>query len=115
MGLDGDFEVGVDRRPGWLVVRPHGELDIATVEALRRSLAARDGDEGLALDLRGLGFLDTSGLQLVLETFRRARTEDWELVVVRGPRSVQRVFEIAGLEDMLPFADAAPGDDATHG
>ena len=104
------FDVGLRREPGRLVLRPRGELDIATVQRLRDALAQREGDEGVVLDLRDLGFLDTSGLQIVVEISRRARADGFELTLVRGGRGVQRVFEIAGLTEMLPFADSAPGD-----
>jgi anti-sigma B factor antagonist len=105
------FDEGLRREPGRLVLRPRGELDIATVPRLRDAMAQRRGDEALVLDLRDLAFLDTSGLQIVVEVSRRARTEGFELTLVRGGHGVQRVFEIAGLTEMLPFADRAPGDD----
>ena len=108
--IDDAFDVGLRREPGRLVVRPRGELDIATVPRLRDAIAQRRPDEALVVDLRDLAFLDTSGLQIVVEMSRRARGEGFELTLVRGAHGVQRVFEIAGLADMLPFADGAPGD-----
>jgi anti-anti-sigma factor len=115
MLLGDDFDVGLRREPGRIVLRPRGELDIATVPRLRDAMAERRPEEAMVLDLRGLGFLDTSGLQVVVEVSRRARSEGFELTLVRGDRGVQRVFEIAGLAEMLPFADSAPGDDAEAG
>jgi anti-anti-sigma factor len=99
------FDVDVRRAAGRLVVVPSGELDIATVDRVRSALADREPDEGVEIDLRNLRFLDTSGLQLVVETHRRAREEGYELRIRRGSPNVQRVFEIAGLERVLPFAD----------
>ena len=108
MALDDPFDVGLSREPGRLVLRPRGELDVATVARLRDAMAQRRPEEALVIDLRDLGFLDTSGLQVVVEAHRRSRSEDFELTLIPGPHGVQRVFEIAGLSDMLPFA--APGD-----
>jgi stage II sporulation protein AA (anti-sigma F factor antagonist) len=110
VGLGNDFDVVVHRRPGRLVVRPVGELDIATVGRVRTALAGRKDDEDLVIDLRALGFLDTSGLQLMVELHRRSQADGWSLTLVRGGTPVQRVFEIAGLEGILPFADEPPGD-----
>jgi anti-anti-sigma factor len=110
MGPEYGFDVGLMREPGRLVLRPRGELDIATVPRLRDAIAERGPEEALVLDLRGLAFLDTSGLQIVVEVSRRALAESFALTLVRGPHGVQRVFEIAGLAEMLPFADGAPGD-----
>ena len=100
------FDVDVRHQGGQLVVRPSGELDIATVDRVRAVLADRAPGEGVVIDLRGLQFLDTSGLQLVVEVHRASRAEGFELRVVRGDAGVQRVFDIAGLERVLPFSDA---------
>ncbi len=101
-----DFTVEVHRRPGVAVVAPAGEIDVATVERLREELqAAGDGVGALVLDLRAVGFMDTSGLQLVFEQLRRSAQSGLEFSVVRGPREVQRLFEIAGFEDRLRLVD----------
>lgn len=100
------FDVSSHREDGALVVVPDGELDIATVDSLRAALEERESGEGLVLDLSGLTFCDTSGIQLVVEAYRSARDERFPLSIVRAVPQVQRVFEIAGLESVLPFKDA---------
>jgi anti-sigma B factor antagonist len=100
------FGVTSHREAGSLVVATTGELDIAAVQTVREEIARREPGERLTIDLRGLSFLDTSGIQLVVEAFRAARDDGFELTVLRGPERVQRVFEIAGLDSVLPFADA---------
>ena len=101
-----EFNVVVRREGAALVVAPEGELDMATADSLR---AALEGDRGdarvLVLDLRRLGFLDTSGLQLVFEQQRRAEREGFSFVLVRGQRHVQRLFDIAGMNDRLTIVD----------
>ncbi len=89
------------------MVTPVGELDIATVGAVRDEAVRRAPGEGLVIDLSGLEFLDTSGIEFVVEAYRDAETEGFPLRIVRAGPSVQRVFEIAGLEGVLPFEDAA--------
>lgn len=101
------FDVSSHREAGALVVVPEGELDIAAVRAVRASLDEREPGERLVVDLRELTFLDTSGLQVLVETYRAAREEGFELRVLRARPAVQRVFEIAGLDAVLPFADGA--------
>ncbi|HEV2785771.1 MAG TPA: STAS domain-containing protein [Solirubrobacteraceae bacterium] len=101
-----EFNVVVRREGAALVVAPEGELDMATVDSLRAALEGDLGDaRSLVLDLRGLGFLDTSGLQLVFEQQRRAEQEGFSFVLVRGQRHVQRLFEIAGMNDRLTIVD----------
>src|SRR6058998_3138170 len=102
----GNFDVASDRQDGALVVAPRGEIDLATVDLLRDAVErALQPGEDVVLDLREVGFMDTSGLRYVLELNDRAEREAFSLRVVRGPRAVQRVFEVSGLERGLPFVD----------
>jgi anti-sigma B factor antagonist len=101
-----DFSVDVLRHPGAVVVAPRGEVDMATVEQVRAACEASGGR--LVLDLRGVEFLDTSGLNLILEQQRLADADGFSFTVVQGPEHVQRLFEIAGLNHRLHFvADPA--------
>lgn len=88
------------------VVAPVGELDLASVDALRARLAARPGAcELVVLDLRGLSFCDTSGIRLAVETMQQTRALGLGFAIVRGPAAVQRPFALARMEDRLPFFD----------
>lgn len=109
MAAPGNFDVATQREGTTLVVRPRGEIDMATVDLLRAAVDAESaaGDD-LTLDLREVGFMDTSGLRYVLELNDRCRRDGCNLRLVRGPTAVQRVFEVSGLEPRLPFVDG-PG------
>ena len=89
------------------VVSPAGEMDLYSVAGVRDALAARpDGCAVVALDLRELSFFDTSGMRLVLETMQDLRSRGVRFAIVRGGPDVQRLFELARMEDRLPFFDA---------
>ena len=60
----------------------------------------------VALDLRELDFLDSSGLRLVIVCDRRLAEAARRLVLVRGSQPVQRVFEITRMTERLDFVDA---------
>ena|SRR5947209_19195572 len=106
MAGPGNFDVRLERLDGALVVSPHGEIDLATVGLVREAVERELSDgEALALDLRGVGFMDTSGLRYVLELHGRAERGELELRLVRGAGAVQRVFEVAGLDVRLPFVE----------
>jgi anti-sigma B factor antagonist len=93
------------------VVRPRGELDVATAGLVRTALQKQADEHGrVTLDLGGLLFLDTSGLRLVLETVEASRRDGFEFVVLPGAPEVQRLFDLAGVTNMVPFANG--GDPA---
>jgi anti-anti-sigma factor len=83
-----------------------GELDMSArfqaEQALDDLLAAPV--EQLVVDLGEVTFVDSTGMGLVLEVHDRARSEGFRLRLLRGPDEVQRVFELAGVADVLPFA-----------
>ena len=100
---DVTFEIEVREGPDGTVVAPRGELDMATAGELRAALDAAQG--ALILDLSGLRFLDTSGLRLVLETADQAKRDGRAFTVVPGAPAVQRLFEVAGVTELVPFRD----------
>ncbi|HEX4189144.1 MAG TPA: STAS domain-containing protein [Solirubrobacteraceae bacterium] len=83
-----------------------GELDMATAPDLETVVTACAGNAGrLALDLSRLTFIDSTGLRLVLLTQQLCREAGAEFAVIPGPTLVQRVFELTGVVDRLPFRD----------
>jgi len=50
------------------------------------------------LDLKQVTFLDSSGLRVVVAADQRARGTIRRFAVVRGPETVQRIFEITRLD-----------------
>ena len=100
-----EFSVSRRRAGDSIVVAPVGEIDLATIDALEAEVKAALAEHGaLVLDLREVTFIDSAGLRLVLETSRDASA----FSVVRGPREVQRVFDLVGLEERLQMLDEPP-------
>ena len=93
---------------GAIVIAPRGELDLATADQLRQQLVRQPGGCRLVLDLRGLRFMDSSGLALVAEQQRRAERDDIDFRIVRTSGPVQELFEITGLARHLRWEDEVP-------
>jgi anti-anti-sigma factor len=93
-----------------VLVSARGDIDLSTLAKATAALdAARAGVRTLILDLREVGFMDTSGLRLVIEEQRRAAEAGYRFAVVRGSSRVQRLFEIAGLADDPELFIDGPG------
>jgi anti-anti-sigma factor len=103
--------------PEWpdIRVRLYGAVDLATVGSLGHKIdeCAAAGCRRIVVDLRGVTFLDCAGVRVVLEADAAAHADGWELVLIEGTAPVQRVFELAGARDRLPFVQARddPGAD----
>jgi anti-sigma B factor antagonist len=106
------FDIGVEDDGTSLVLRLFGELDLATVplvdDAVRRHGRER---EGLVVDLRGLDFMDSSGLRLMIEL---QRLDGVEVAFVAPGERVARLFDITGVRSMLRWV-AEPAADETAG
>jgi anti-anti-sigma factor len=57
----------------------------------------------VVLDLRGVTFLDSTGVRLALELLESSRAAEWEFAVIDGPTRVQRIFELTGVRSVIPF------------
>ena len=100
----------IDVRPERDIVHvcPSGEVDLATVGAIREQIdeLTAAGFRRIVLDLSGVTFLDSTGIRLVVDLTGCARAEGWALAIVEGSTAVQQVFHITGLRGRLPFVDA---------
>ena len=87
-----------------------GEWDLATgpdvFAAIERVLA--QGARELVLDIGELTFIDSTGIRGILTVRELCETHGCEFGVTLGQAHVQRVFKIAGLEEVLPFAQRTP-------
>jgi anti-anti-sigma factor len=84
----------------------HGELDMTGVSEVKRALAeGADGHE-VVLDLRGLTFIDSSGIQLLVELQAR----EGPLVRFTEPgRHVGHTLAIAGVRERLRWVERPDG------
>ena len=88
-------------------IRLFGELDLASAAEVEDELKALEATDVAAIivDLAGLTFIDSTGITLLIAAEVRSRADSNRLRVLRGPASVQRVFEICAVDGFLPFAD----------
>jgi anti-sigma B factor antagonist len=84
-----------------------GELDLASTPMLEAELAAVEssGAARVVIDLAGVGFMDSTGLQALLRARERAAANDHQFALKRGPHQVQRVFELTKTIDAFTFED----------
>ena len=86
-----------------------GALDIATTPRLARALReSQSGAQLVVLDLRELAFMDSAGVHTIVDASSRARRMGRQLLLLRGPEKVDRLFALTGNADQVEVSDLAP-------
>ena len=97
---------------GAVRVALRGELDLEHAytfdEEMRR--VEEERPPCLVLDLKGLSFLDSSGLARLLAANRRARRERRRLLLVRGSVPVQRLMAITAVGQHFETVSEVPAE-----
>jgi anti-sigma B factor antagonist len=88
-----------------------GEIDIATVPAIRRLLLAAisGGNAHLAVDMSGVTFLGAAGIGVLVGAANRAREVGGSLSLLAPSRQVRRVLGILPLDAVVPAAQRPAG------
>jgi anti-anti-sigma factor len=91
-----------------IVISVSGELDLATSPALAGELERASASDAsvIVLDLRGVSFMDSTGLSVLVEGQRRADESPPRFVVVKGGDQVSRLLALTGVADRLTLVDA---------
>lgn len=84
-----------------------GEMDLSNAGDVERELlhAEATDAETILMDLAGLDFMDSTGIRLLIAADARSRADSCRLRLTRPPARVFRVLCIAGVDNLLPFAD----------
>ncbi len=83
-----------------------GELDMASSPALEEAVRGicTGPTEALTVDLSRLTFMDSTGLRVVLLAKELCEGHGCEFLVITGPPQIQRLFEVTGILERLPFS-----------
>ena len=89
-----------------LRVRVRGDLDLSTSPQLGETLGrAIAGGNSVVLDLSGVTFIDSTGINTLISALRASETNGGALALSPDlPDQVSRVFEITGLDGVFPIA-----------
>jgi anti-anti-sigma factor len=101
MGTGAELTIQIDARNGVTRIALAGELDMATVPILDHQLTASERDGAIVLDLRDLGFIDSSGLHALVRAYGRSEQNGHRLLVVGANPIVRRLCEVTGTEFLL--------------
>lgn len=100
---DGTFSLSVVPDRDRVYVRPTGEVDLSTagtIEDAACDLLDR-GFSSVVIDLRGVTFLDCTGVHALLSADRQGRSLNRRVSIIPGGARVQRILDLTGVLDRL--------------
>lgn len=101
---------------GAVRISPVGELDLATVPSLEQAVFEAGTPGGIVvLDLRGLDFIDCSGVELLIRGHRRIRRDGGRMLVIPGSGMVAWFLELIGADRVLELIARPPAADRSGG
>ena len=102
------FRCDVEPHRERMLVRPVGELNLATVPFVQRPLEELHaaGFRDFLLDLRRVTFMDSTGLRLLVRWASASAQDGFELRILIGTQPVRRLLELTGALERLPIVEA---------
>jgi anti-sigma B factor antagonist len=100
-----EFTVQVSERDGRSIVAGSGELDVHVAPALQAEVdpLAKRPNGALIIDLTDVGFIDSTGLGVLVTALKHAREAGGTLDVVASTPRVLKVFALTGLDVVIPM------------
>lgn len=100
---EASLEIDTESVDGRVRIAVSGELDLASAPLLATALQRHvRADEPVELDLRSVSFMDSSGIQLLLDAHRNAEGKAGSLRIADASTEVRRLLGIVGMERLLP-------------
>jgi anti-sigma B factor antagonist len=97
-------------RDGVIVVAPTGDLASDTVsgfqEKLDELLAA--GSHYFVIDMKGVGFIDSSGLGALVRLFKRVRIGEGDVRLAEVPAPVMKILDLTRLTQVFDVFPTVP-------
>jgi anti-sigma B factor antagonist len=85
-----------------------GEIDLYTAPRLHSELAALLG-EGMparvVIDMSGVEFCDSTGMNVLLSCLRRARERGGELEIADPKPAVRKILQVTGLDSVFTLVE----------
>ena len=100
-----DLELRTQTESGWGVLEVKGEVDLYTSPQLKDKVneLIEDGQTRLVINLTDVGFMDSSGLGVLVTALKRAKEHEGSLALVCPEGSVHKVLTITGLDRVFPI------------
>jgi anti-sigma B factor antagonist len=100
-----ELDIQIDQSQDMCVVTLAGEVDVYTAPRLKEKLvsAIEGGCSNVVIDMESVGFIDSSGLGVLVSALRRARERDGSVRLVCTRDNILKILRITGLDKVFPI------------
>ena len=102
-----ELDIRIDDTNEYCLLELVGEVDVYTAPQLKECLVERieSGCVNILIDLEHVGFIDSSGLGVLVGGLRRAKERSGAIRLVCTRESILKIFRITGLDKVFPIFD----------
>lgn len=96
-------------KDGKIVVYLSGEIDHHTTASIRESidrLIVSQKPSALIMDLKGVNFMDSSGLGLILGRYRKIKELSGEMYLCGADERTMKILKMAGVDKLIKSIDS---------
>jgi anti-sigma B factor antagonist len=103
-----ELDITTEHNQDFCVLTLSGEVDVYTAPRLKETLIEEvaSGCVKIIVDLDDVGFIDSSGLGVLVGGLRRVKEHDGAIRLVCTRENILKIFRITGLDKVFPiFSD----------
>lgn len=103
-----ELDITVDKTDDLCVFSLEGEVDVYTAPQLKQSLvdSIDGGCVNILVDMQQVGFIDSSGLGVLVGGLRRAKERSGSIRLVCSRDNILKIFRITGLDKVFPIFES---------
>lgn len=103
-----ELDIKTDVQDDVCAMALEGEIDVYTAPRLKEELVSvvESGCPNVIVDMEKVGFIDSSGLGVLVSALRRARERDGVVRIVCTRENILKIFRITGLDKVFPIFDS---------
>lgn len=98
---ENEFSAEVEQRNGTTVIQMRGDVDRNAHDALIRAQEAAESDGPIVLDFRHVGYINSTGIALIVGLLASARTSHRPVRAFGLSDHYQQIFEITRISDFM--------------
>ncbi len=99
------FFIREDRSDGIAVIVADGYVDFDAAPTLKQNIVHQidEGSRHLVIDLSAAEFIDSTAIGVLVGALKRLQEAGGSLAVVCTNENIRYIFEVAGLDNMIPL------------